>query len=126
MNSPEGEMHDNRFKTRLFSESFLRRTTEIPPGAVGSVQWLGEVGSYWKNVRKDSGLLREDVANRLGATPDFLSFFERGIFDPEVARGDLPLRLADALGNPELYKQYCERFEITPYNPEPDTGEQTI
>lgn len=89
---------------------FARRAAVVPPGSIGSVEWLSVVGKYWLRARTEQGVNVDEMASKLGMDPDELRLFEYGIGTQREVTGDLPERYAQALGQPDLYPRFQREF----------------
>jgi hypothetical protein len=90
---------------------FAKRSAAIPPDEHGSFEWLSSAGVFWWQARERAGMSREDLAHDLGIRTNQVRFLELGLVMPrELSEHSLRAH-ARALGAPELYEQFCERFE---------------
>lgn len=96
--------------------AFARRTV-IPPGDQGSVEWLGATGQYWWREREEMRMSQKQAAEALGIDIGELRLSEHGVTEPETWLGDFPRRYAEILQKPELYDQFCRRFNIPKFDP---------
>jgi hypothetical protein len=90
---------------------FSRRSAAIPAEERGSFEWLTAAGAFWWDARERAGLSRDDVAHQLGVTVNHVRFLEFGLVTLREL-SEKPMRAhAEALGQPDLYVQFQERFE---------------
>lgn len=100
--------------------SYARRSAAVPPGDPSSIEWMGRVGKFWWELREQHNLSRYQVADLMGAHINEVRFFEFGLAMPEVALSDFPKSYAEALGKPELYEEFREKFNLLPVvSPQP-------
>ena len=108
-NSPESREYIDELWRRL--RVFAKRSAAIPADERGSFEWLSSAGAFWWQARERAGLSREDLAQSLNVKTNQVRFLELGL----VTRRELSERSlrahARALGAPDLYEQFCERFE---------------
>lgn len=91
---------------------FAKRSAAIPAEERGSFEWLSSAGAFWWQARERAGLSREDLAQSLGIKPNEVRFLELGLVNTSRELSERSLRAhAEALGSPDLYEQFCERFE---------------
>jgi len=70
--------------------------------------WEG-IGRYWRNVRLQTGMSREEVARVMGnVTKQELALFENGLLRREALAPGFIIQLAKALGKPEAIQQFAE------------------
>lgn len=98
---------------------YAERVGVFPEGATGSIEWHQQLGRFWWDARETAELSRRDVALRVGADINSIRSLETGVGSRDEVHGSLPKRIAEVLGKPELYAQYCEQFSIQPYVPKP-------
>lgn len=98
---------------------YAERVASFPEGATGSIEWYQELGGFWWDARETAELSRREVALRVGADINSIRSLELGVGNKDEVFGSLPRRIAETLGKPELYDQYCEQFNIEPYVPKP-------
>ncbi len=72
------------------------------------------MGSYWGDARTEGGFKVWEIAEKLGMEDAVLRGHELGI-EPEVWEGKLPIDYAGALERPELYPEFCNKFNISPF-----------
>src|SRR5882762_725218 len=90
---------------------FAKRSATIPADEHGSFEWLSSAGVFWCQARERAGISHEDLAHNLGIRTNQVRFLELGLVMPrELSERSLRAH-AQALGAPELYEQFCERFE---------------
>src|SRR5947208_8628411 len=90
---------------------FAKRSAAIPADERGSFEWLSAAGGFWWQARERAGLSREDLAHSLAIQTNQVRFMELGlVMARELSEPSLRAH-ARALGAPELYEQFCERFE---------------
>ena len=126
LDSPELAAYVEALWPRL--AEFARLAATVPPEAPGSIEWYGRIGKFWWLARERQGLTREEVAQRMSEDIDSVRFLEFGLgwselgittgdnkIDPSaVADSDMVKGYAQALGQPQLYEQFCERFQLIP------------
>ena len=103
---------DELGKSRL--TRFRERAAAIPANAVGSSEWLKDVGDYWEEARTNSGLSRYEVAGKIGVHVNVIRFLELGMAYPEELYGKLLPQLSQSLtGNLESYETFNQKYKIT-------------
>lgn len=97
--------------------SFAERAAAVPAGEHGSVEWVREIGRFWRGLRESEGTSRYETAYRLGIHVNELRLFESGVTVSNLISGDFPLRYAQTLGKPDVYPEFCQRFGIPEFVP---------
>lgn len=124
--SPDIQEYQEELFKRLVV--YARLAAFIPKEAPGSVEWLGRIGKFWWEAREQSGLDRYQMAERMDVHVNSVRFVEVGIGYPElglitpdgkvspeaVGESEFPRKYAQALGNPEFYNQFLEKFIPSP------------
>ncbi len=90
---------------------FSKRAAAIPAEERGSFEWLSSAGAFWWQARERAGLSRQDLAQGLGIPVNQVSFLEFGLVMPQELSERSLRSYARALGAPDLYEQFRERFE---------------
>ena len=110
MRFPEGGSPDRPQSFRPFAEYGQLSEAERA--------WLDKSGKFWRDARLKSRLSRIDLERKLGIMRQDLALFEHGLVPQEIYYGDLPRRYAGALGNQQLYENYCQQLNIPQPDPE--------
>src|SRR5215208_163576 len=87
-----------------------KRSAALAADQPGSFEWLTAVGAFWWDARERAGLSRSEVAERLHVPPSDLRLLEFGLASPRDLSRRRVQAHAEALGAPELYAQFRERF----------------
>lgn len=77
--------------------------------------FVNQAGAFWRTARQSAGLSRFQMAERLGidlSLRTHLALFENGEFSPDTYSGGLPQHYAQALGKPELFSEFCQKFGL--------------
>jgi Helix-turn-helix domain len=90
---------------------FSKHAAAIPAEERGSFEWLSSAGAFWWQARQQAGMSRQDLAQQLGITEHQLCFREFGLVTPRELSERSLRACARALGAPDLYEQFHERFE---------------
>ena len=94
-------------RLRVFSE----HSAAIPAEERGSYEWLVSAGTFWWQAREQAGMSREDLAQDLGIAVNQIRFLEFGLVGPRELSEHSLRPYARALGAPDLYEQFRDRFE---------------
>jgi len=95
-------------RVRIFS----RRSAAGMPDERWSPEWLEEIGRFWQQAREQSGLSRQDIAQRLDVTLNEVRFLEYGLATPSELKKGWVTRYAEALGEPALDTAFREQFGL--------------
>ncbi len=68
------------------------------------------VGSYWKDLRRRSGLDRSSLASQMGVDPQELCFFENGLLPVEDLQVGFIELLAKVVKQPKALETYQKLF----------------
>ena len=107
-NSPEFRAYMDEVYRRL--PTYARRAATIPPGEKGSIEWLARVGKYWWGAREQEHLPRCRVAELAGAHVNSVRLLEFGLALETELSPEFLQRYATALGHPELYEEFQQKF----------------
>lgn len=138
MGIEQGKGRPQNEDSRAFRAEMFKRmpvygnlAASIPAEAPGSVEWLGRVGKFWWKAREQQGLTRQRTAQQMGVGVSALRFLEVGLGYPELgivnpdgeinpnaaADSDIVKNYAQALGQPQLYEDFCKTFNLAPTPP---------
>lgn len=118
--TPQEKQDATELLFRIYA--YISRAAELEPGTFGSIEWLHGVAQFWRKAREYAELTIEQVAEVAGVGKSEVLFLEMGLFDPSVVCGGLGERYAEAVGKPDLYKEFYDKFrisEIIPYSDRP-------
>jgi transcriptional regulator with XRE-family HTH domain len=90
---------------------FSTHSAAIPAKERASYEWLSSAGAFWWQARERAGMSRDDVAHGLGIPVNQVRFLEFGLVTPRELSERSLRAYARALGAPDLYEQFRERFE---------------
>lgn len=107
--SPEARAHNEELYSRLREQA--HRSKELSRDDIGSPEWRMASGIFWSKARTEARKQLTDVASEMGVRPDVLRFMDAGLIREPELLGGLLERYAQALGRPELLRDYAERLQ---------------
>lgn len=73
-----------------------------------------DMGKYWSSAREEAGMKVWEMGERLAIDDALIGGYEMGL-KPEIWNGVFPIQYAGALDRPELYPEFCSKFNIPPF-----------
>ena len=120
----QGIPEDFKRPLRARIREYALHAAVVPADERGSVEWVEKIGKFWWEAREQEGLTRDDVASRMGEDVNGVRFLEYGVGYEELHLSyngstltaldlEFAQRYANALGKPELFEAFKERFQIS-------------
>ena len=91
---------------------YAQRAHDIPSGARNSVEWLKQIGDFWRAERENKGLSRQEVAERMSVPVNRIRFIEVGVPEEEDLNDKFLQLYAEALESPEFPQSFKEQFGL--------------
>lgn len=91
---------------------YARRAAVVPPNETGSIEWFTAIGKFLWQAREGKKMSRYELAERAGIHVNEVRFLEFGLVSLDYLRSGVLKRYADALGRPELYSEFKQKFDL--------------
>jgi hypothetical protein len=91
-------------------QQFVRHLAAHGPAAQAEAASMREMGAFWRSARRQQGLGRRAVAERMGVSAGDLAAFESGYVHYRDLPDDFLVRLANAIEQSEALNIFIARY----------------